>query len=120
MMRPSPFTLCHVELSKPIPCSIMQQDSHTTTKRATPPLSPPSNRLNITLLDGYAYGKYLGNGTYGGMVGALQSGAADLTVSEVSITADRQRVIGFSSVLSVIRWGVGGGVGGGGGVCKEV
>ena len=41
------------------------------------------------------------------MVGALQSGAADLTVSEVSITADRQRVIDFSSVLSVIRWGRG-------------
>ncbi|KAF0314355.1 Glutamate receptor ionotropic, delta-1 [Amphibalanus amphitrite] len=58
--------------------------------------------LNITLLDGYAYGKYLGNGSYGGMVGALQTGAADLTISEVSVTTDRQQVIDFSTILSVI------------------
>ena len=42
------------------------------------------------------------------MVGALQSGGADLTISEVSVTTDRQRVIDFSTILSVIRC-VGGG-----------
>lgn len=60
-------------------------------------------RLTSYILEGYSYGKLLpGSSTqWTGMVGELQSGRADLTVSELSVVEERNLVISYTQpVLS--------------------
>ncbi|XP_043206570.1 glutamate receptor ionotropic, delta-1-like [Amphibalanus amphitrite] len=89
-------------------CNQRQNDKHYAKMFHLPrpdhwftgPSTPYS--LNITLLEGYAYGKRRPDGTYTGMVGELQAGRADMTVSEVSFTNEREQVIDYTQTVSVI------------------
>lgn len=68
--------------------------------------SPTLFRLRNEVLEGYAYGKLKpgSNNKWTGMVGALQEGRADLTVSELSIIQERSEVISYTQPLYIIRY----------------
>jgi len=65
----------------------------------------PTTRLTYSILEGYAYGKIVDSkiNKWNGMVGALQSKSADLTVSELSITKERSEVVTYTQPIRVIR-----------------
>ncbi|XP_069956158.1 glutamate receptor ionotropic, delta-1-like isoform X2 [Cherax quadricarinatus] len=60
--------------------------------------------LSYTILEGYAYGKLVSptSTEWTGMVGELQRGLADLTVSELSITKERSDVIAYTQPVYII------------------
>ncbi|KAK4321415.1 hypothetical protein Pmani_007770 [Petrolisthes manimaculis] len=60
--------------------------------------------MRYEVLEGYAYGKLESgsNTRWTGMVGALQEGRADLTVSELSIIQERSEVISYTQPLYIV------------------
>ncbi|XP_063881027.1 glutamate receptor ionotropic, kainate 5-like [Scylla paramamosain] len=60
--------------------------------------------VSFNVLEGYAYGKLKDSSSneWTGMVGALQSGEADLTVSELSITEERLKVVTYTQPIYII------------------
>ncbi|KAK8372523.1 hypothetical protein O3P69_007848, partial [Scylla paramamosain] len=60
--------------------------------------------VSFNVLEGYAYGKLKDNSSneWTGTVGALQSGEADLTVSELSITEERLKVVTYTQPIYII------------------
>ena len=64
-----------------------------------------SYSLTYEILKGYAYGKIVKGteNTWNGMAGALQSKSADLTVSELSITSERNEVLSYTQPVYIIR-----------------
>ncbi|XP_050710442.1 glutamate receptor-like [Eriocheir sinensis] len=60
--------------------------------------------LSHNVLEGYAYGKIKegSKSEWTGMVGSLQSREADLTVSELSITKERQEVVTYTQPIYII------------------
>ena len=62
--------------------------------------------MTYKVLDGYAYGKIVKGtkNTWNGMVGELQSRNADLTISELSITAERNKVVSYTQPIYIIRY----------------
>ncbi|XP_042205817.1 glutamate receptor ionotropic, delta-1-like [Homarus americanus] len=60
--------------------------------------------LSYRKLEGYDYGKLVpgSKSEWTGMVGELQSGRADLTVSELSITQERSEVITYTQPVYII------------------
>ncbi|KAG7155398.1 Glutamate receptor-like 62 [Homarus americanus] len=65
---------------------------------------PGGELLSYRKLEGYDYGKLVpgSKSEWTGMVGELQSGRADLTVSELSITQERSEVITYTQPVYII------------------
>ncbi|XP_063841128.1 glutamate receptor-like [Scylla paramamosain] len=61
-------------------------------------------QVSFNVLEGYAYGKLKDSSSneWTGTVGALQSGEADLTVSELSITEERLKVVTYTQPIYII------------------
>ncbi|GFT17152.1 uncharacterized protein NPIL_9661, partial [Nephila pilipes] len=57
-------------------------------------------QYDIMFPENNAYGDELPNGTWTGMIGMLQTEAADLAFTYISITEERSKVVGFSKTYS--------------------